>query len=417
MASTSKRPVVYLHVGEPKSGTTFVQQVMWSNRDELARQGVLLPGAHAQDHFRANQDLREVPQAADDPTGSHVGEWNLLVKQALHADRAAVISHELLAAATEEQAARGLASLADAEVHVVVSLRDFESLLPAEWQETVKHRNQQTWETWLARVMKHDVGGKPGQARWFWRVHDTPEVLRRWTQGVPAEHVHVVTMPRPGAPPDLLWKRFASVLGVDPAPFDLSAARANTSLGLAEVEMLRRLNVALGRDGVGTFFYAVNVKERLAHDYLAKRPASLKPLMSEEARAWAHARCAQVVASLRGSGFQIVGDLGELLPRPAAAPASRGGATKAAATGDVPAEDVLDAAIGALATVLHNQYEPPPPAPQESRLVDVGTGRFAPSRKTTKRLRELSNRYPAVARLRVWVWRMTERSRGRRKSR
>ena len=63
--TSNRRPVVFLHVGAPKSGTTFVQQVMWSNRDELARQGVLLPGAHAQDHFRANQDLREAPQAAD----------------------------------------------------------------------------------------------------------------------------------------------------------------------------------------------------------------------------------------------------------------------------------------------------------------------------------------------------------------
>lgn len=412
--TTSNRPVVYLHVGEPKSGTTFVQQVMWSNRDELARQGVLLPGSHAQDHFRANQDLREVPQATDDPTGSHVGEWNLLVKQALHADRAAVISHELLAAATAEQAARGLASLADAEVHVVVSLRDFESLLPAEWQETVKHRNQQPWETWITRVMSRGVGGKPGQARWFWRVHDTPEVLRRWTQGVPPERVHVVTMPRPGSPPDLLWTRFASVLDVDPAPFDLSAARANTSLGLAEVEMLRRLNVALGRDGVGTFFYAVNVKERLAHDYLAKRPAALKPRMSEEARAWARARCELVVTSLRESGFQIVGDVEELLPRAAGTPGRS--ATQEVATEDVPAEDVLDAAIGALATVLHNQYEPPPPAPQEHRRVDVPGGRFTASRAMTKRLRELSNRHPAVARLRVWLWRKTERSRARRKS-
>jgi hypothetical protein len=289
--TSERRPVVYVHIGAPKSGTTFVQQVMWSNRDELARQGVLLPGAHAQDHFRANQDLRDAPQAVDDPSGAYRGEWDLLVRQALHADRAAVISHERLAAATEEQAARGLATLAEAEVHIVLSLRDFESLLPAEWQETVKHRNRLTWEQWLTRVMNRDERRGPGQARWFWRVQDAPEVLRRWTQGVPPERVHIVTMPRPGAPADLLWQRFASVIGVDPQPFDLSAARSNTSLGLAEAEMLRRLNVALGRDGVGSFFYAVNVKERLAHDYLAGRSATARPAMSAEVRTWARERC------------------------------------------------------------------------------------------------------------------------------
>jgi hypothetical protein len=409
---TAKRPIVFLHIGEPKSGTTFVQQVMWGNRDELARQGVLLPGAHAQDHFRANQDLREAPQSDDDPTGGYVGEWDLLVKQALQADRAAVISHELLAAATPEQAARGLATLADAELHIVVSLRDFASLLPAEWQETVKHQNRLTWERWLDRVMNTDPAtSRPGRARWFWRVHDTPAVLRRWTQGVPPERVHVVTMPRPGAPAELLWTRFASVLGIDPEPFDLSAARSNTSLGMAEVEMLRRLNVALGKGGVGGFFYAVHVKEHLAHDFLAGRPATLKPLMDDAAQAWARERCELVVADLRGLGCDIVGDLDELLPRPASG--GREG-KRAAATDDVPAEEVLDAAIGSLARVLRNQFDPPPPAPQESRLVDLGGTRVTASRKTTKRLRTLSNRYPAVAKLRVWAWRVTERSRARR---
>jgi hypothetical protein len=254
---------------------------------------------------------------------------------------------------------------------------------------------------------------RAGKARWFWRVHDTPDVIRRWTQGVPSDRVHVVTMPPPGSPPDLLWTRFASVLGVDPAPFDLSAARANTSLGMAEVEMLRRLNVALGKDGVGTFFYAVNVKERLAHDYLATRSASLRPMLSDEARKWARARCELVIASVREAGYDVVGDLADLLPRSA----TGGRATREAGTDTVPAEEILDAAIGSLATLLRNQNEPPPPTPQESRLVDIGGARVIASPKMTKRLRSLSNRHPAFARLRVWAWRKTERSRARRTSR
>jgi len=404
---------VYLHVGEPKSGTTFVQQVMWGNRDELARQGVLLPGAHAQDHFRANQDLRQAPQPPDDPTGSYAGEWDLLVKQALQTDRAAVISHELLAAAPEEQAARAFETLAGAEIHVVVSLRDFASLLPAEWQETVKHRNRFTWEQWIKRVMTHDATSKPGMARWFWRVHDTPDVLRRWSQGLPPNRVHIVTLPPPDSPPTLLWSRFASVIGVDPEPFDLSAARSNTSLGMAEAEMLRRLNVTLGKDGVGHFFYAVNVKERLAHDYLAGRPAALRPLMTDTVQRWAHERCESVVAVLRDSGYDLVGDFADLLPReePTGTRAVRRVGTK-----QVPTEQILDAAIGSLATVLRNQYDPPPPTPQESRLVDLGPARLTASPRMTRALRKLSTRHPVFGRLRVWAWRITERSRARRRA-
>src|ERR1700754_1132007 len=42
--STHTCPVVYLHIGAPKSGTTFIQNVLWRNKEVLAEQGVVLPG-------------------------------------------------------------------------------------------------------------------------------------------------------------------------------------------------------------------------------------------------------------------------------------------------------------------------------------------------------------------------------------
>ena len=99
-------PRVFLHVGEPKTGTTFLQQVMWRNRSELAAQGVVLPGHHPQDHYRASQDLRGIPKLASDPAGSWTGEWDILARQARQATRVAVISHELFSAADPEQADR-----------------------------------------------------------------------------------------------------------------------------------------------------------------------------------------------------------------------------------------------------------------------------------------------------------------------
>ena len=414
MKGSDGKPVVYLHVGEPKSGTTFVQEVMWGNRDELARQGVLLPGAHAQDHFRANQDLREARQSADDPTGSYRGEWPLLVKQAMQADRAAVISHELLSAATKEQAAKAIESLAGAEVHIVLSLRDFDSLLPAEWQETVKHRNSMTWDQWIGRVMKAPgKGRKPGQARWFWRVHESIDLLGRWTQGIPPERVHIVTMPPPGSPPGLLWERFASVINVDPEPFDLGAARPNASLGLAEVEMLRRLNVALKDSEIGGWYYAVHVKERLAHGYLASRRGRLRPQMTAEQQAWARARCERVVEFLKSSNFQIAGNLDDLMPREV----SESAMANRMEPEDVPLEDVVDAAIGSMAAVLHNRVSPPPPAPQELRLLDRGAARVGASPWLKRWLRDVSTHNRVVRGMRVSAWRISERSRARRKQR
>ncbi len=35
---------IFLHIGAPKSGTTYLQTVLWANRENLRRQGLLMPG-------------------------------------------------------------------------------------------------------------------------------------------------------------------------------------------------------------------------------------------------------------------------------------------------------------------------------------------------------------------------------------
>ena len=133
-------PRIYLHIGEPKTGTTFLQDAMWDNRSWLSSRGVLLPGYGHQDHSRASRDLREAPRTASDPADPWAGEWEVLTRQALRGRQSAVISDELLAVCTARQADRAVRSLFPAEVHVVLTVRDFASLLPAEWQEKVKCR-------------------------------------------------------------------------------------------------------------------------------------------------------------------------------------------------------------------------------------------------------------------------------------
>ena len=66
--------------------------------------------------------------------------------------------------------------------------------------------------------------GRPRTAdagRGFWNAHDTLAILDAWSQHIPPDQVHVITVPRNG-PANLLWMRFASVLGIDPGGADLS---------------------------------------------------------------------------------------------------------------------------------------------------------------------------------------------------
>jgi len=268
------RPVVVLHVGEPKTGTTFLQQIMWANRVVLLKHGVVYPGPRGNAHWRASQDLRDIVQAPGDPVPPFTGEWDRIVDRALKAPRVGVISHELFSMTTPEQAARGLRSLEGAELHVVLTVRDIGSLIPAEWQETVKHRNAGPWRSWLSDVLDKEAPDPDRRKSMFWQAHDSMAVLENWSHGIPPEQVHVITMPRDGGG-TVLWERFATLLGVDPTIVDLSTVRANASLGVPEIEMIRRLNEKL-RPEFPDWSYVWFVKDTLAHGPLEIGTASCR---------------------------------------------------------------------------------------------------------------------------------------------
>lgn len=407
-AAVRKRPKVVLHIGEPKTGSTFLQQVMWHNRGALAAQGVVLPGHHPQDHFRASQDLRGLKKLPSDPAGPWTGEWDILARQSKQAPRAAVISHELFSAADDEQAGQAVSSLQPAEVHLVLTARDMAALLPAEWQESVKHRNVRGWEEWLADVIDRESVSPDRRQFWFWRVHDTLQILQIWSRYVPADRIHVMTTPKPGASPDLLWRRFACLLEVDPDSVDISQARANASLGLTETEFLRRLNSELSAE-VPDWFYMWTVKEGLAHTMLAARPSGQRLVLPPERYAWARQYAENLIAGLASASYDLVGDVAELRP---------GGLTGAAVSpADQPDAQLLGAAIQATAALVLNQYRKEYPAARpevtSGALADRVTARVRSSPRVKRTVRELSSRFSSVRWLRVLAWRVLERPRAR----
>jgi hypothetical protein len=408
-SSTGTGPRVLLHIGEPKTGTTFLQHVMWRNRDELSAQGVVLPGHHPQDHYRASQDLRGIPKLASDPAGSWTGEWEILARQAQQAPRVGVISHELFSAAEPEQAERAVRSLQSAEVHVVITVRDMATLLPAEWQETVKHRNAKGFTEWLEDVIDRESYSADRRQWWFWRVHDTMAILGIWAQYVPPQRIHVITVPPRGSDNALLWQRFASLLEVDPASVDITRARPNASLGLPEIEFLRRLNEVLPEE-VPDWFYMWNVKEGVAHRALAARPREGRLVIPAEREEWAGKQADVLVEALSDSDYDVVGNPDELRPLPVTGPS--------ASPADQPAELVLDAAVHAAAAMVVNQYHrahpaaKPQPSPDRQRgLVARVESTVASSPRLKRTVRELSSRFPVVRRIRIVAWRRLERRR------
>ena len=307
--------VVYLHIGAPKTGTTYLQHRLAVNAKSLAEHGVHFPSRSAMVspglfHFRAALDL--LGQDWGGAPGHAQGSWDALVRRINRRSGTVIVSHEILAPATAEQVARALRDLADSEVHVVYSARDLGRQLPAAWQESIKQGRNWTYRRFLRKVER----GKP----WFYRAFDLPTVLSTWGADLPAERVHVVTVPPAGTRDprgDLLWLRMCEVYGIDPSWAPVDSDRANQSLGVAETQVVRKLNKRIDRATRRESQYDELIRQMLAQGALVgsgSAPVRLPPDRFD----WAEAQTDRWREWITASGVDLVGSLDDLQPvRPA----------------------------------------------------------------------------------------------------
>jgi hypothetical protein len=303
---------MYLHVGVPKTGTTFIQDVLWRRRQALAADGVCYPLQQRTEHFAATMDLRGASwNGRRNP--EWLGTWDRLAHVVLDSGaQRAVLSGELLAAADEAAIQRAVTSFPGWEVHIVVTVRDLARQLVSEWQEQLKHRVSLPLPDFVAATLAAQPADTHRLGRAFWQLHDLPAVLGRWGSAVPSDRVHLVTVPPPGAAGESLWDRFTAVVGIDPAHGTLPQARANTALRVVEAELLRRANAA-GLDRLDPQHYDRVVRVLLAEKVLAGRPGRPLVLPAEFAAA-VHDAAGRQVHALAASGYDVAGDLQELAP-------------------------------------------------------------------------------------------------------
>jgi len=300
--------VVHLHVGAPKTGTTYLQDRLAINRTSLEEHGVSYPIGLRGDMFGAALDLIDMPWGGQ--REGVRGEWDALMGRVRRASGRAVVSHEILAGARPKQVERAMRDLAELEVHVVFSARDLARQIPAEWQETVKHRRVHPFSRFLRQVQESP---RRNPRTWFWRAQSLPDVLTRWSSGLPPERIHLVTVPqtRTGG---ALWTRYCEALQLDPAWAPEDSDRANVSIGIDETIMLRRLNRRLRAAELDSEAYRSIVRELVVHRRLALREDKRKVTLPPEAFDWADEVTDEWIEWVRGSGIHVVGDLEDLRP-------------------------------------------------------------------------------------------------------
>ena len=304
---------VLLHVGTPKTGTSYLQDVLFRNRERLAEHGLCYPTDRFDGHFLAALDLMRLPWGGLETEA--IGAWDRLAAQVRECRGTAIVSHEILATASRSQVGRALESLADdgTEVHLILSVRDLVRQIPAEWQENVKHRSTLSYARFLERIQDPERSTRIGT--WFWGVQEIPDILDRWGRDLPPERVHLVTVPPPGAPSGLLWERFCRTFGLDGIDLDLTAERANPSLGVPETALVRRINRAANRV-LDPPDYRPLVRELLAHETLSRRTSSPRLRLPPAVHPWAVELERSWVAEVERRGYDVVGDVADLLGAP-----------------------------------------------------------------------------------------------------
>lgn len=286
-----------LHVGAPKTGTTYLQELLWSNVSALAGHGVHLP-LDRESQRAASADLREAPWAGD-----FAVPWRSLADAVNATQGTAVVSEELLARTAPERIAAFVAALTPGTtVDVVFGARDAGRQVPAMWQHAIRGRNAVTFSGYVQWLQEDPEAS-------YWLEQDPVLAHDRWGA---AGRFHVLTVPPPGSPADLLWQRFAGILGVPPEVVTPPAAPANESLGIVEAELLRRLNGRLGDRFPLWRPYVTAVRRHLIVPALATAPGAERIRLTAEGASWFASRARETVEALMARDVIVVGDLAEL---------------------------------------------------------------------------------------------------------
>jgi hypothetical protein len=341
---------VFIHIGAPKTGTTYLQLALGQSRSQLKDAGVMYPKGNADAHHSAVWDLREMWEKRENSPGLR-GAWDRTVRGVMDWDGpTALLSSELFVYADGKQAARALSAFDDAEVHVVYTTRDLVRQVPAVWQERLKNQRIMPYEQFVEDVIGP---AKTGMAKGFWAAQDAPAALKRWSRGLPPERVHVVTMPPAGASPDVLWNRFMSVIGLDGTQYKVDVPAVNTSMGAVEAEVLRRLNRRHARE-MGPVTYRKIFRTGLFDVLSDVVPEKVRIVLTPREHQALVERGERIAEALVDAGYDVVGDLSDLVPEPLSPDAPEATARRPA---DVTQHEVIDALLDVVFALLEQRRD------------------------------------------------------------
>lgn len=320
---------VVLHIGQQKSGTTYLQDVLQHCVDELAEAGIRYPlpavrRRSIENHDWTTQGLlgTEYPWVSSRRAERCRSTWERLERQVRRWPDTVLLSAEGLSVIRTPAIRRVVEALGAEDVHVVVTARSLGRSVPSLWQQHVRNGRHTAFGRYVEMLAEQRERPRDevetDRDLHLWRAFAIGRLVRRWGAVVGDDRVRVVTSP--GAPPRLLWARFARAVGAprlaDSLPDDLVNRRTHTGLTGPETEALLAVNAALTELG-----WPDRSANRLRNHIIAEGFAAraergltvaVPPRWRECVARWAE----EDVRELRDTGVAIVGDVDELRYRP-----------------------------------------------------------------------------------------------------
>jgi hypothetical protein len=332
-----------LHIGPHKTGTTAIQGAFDLARGRLAEHGVVYAGA-ARQPMRATLAVTGRPAMLGEAQPD-MAYWDSLVQSIRAAgDQRVVISSEFFADGDEEAARRVVADLGGPRVHVVVTLRPLDRVMPSQWQQFVQNGFCTPYLEYLDRILRQPDQPTPR----FWLRHRHDELVARWAAAAGAQNVTVIVVD--GSDRLALLHTFESLLGLPAGFLVFEDDVVNRSLTLAETEVVRQLNEEFKRREWPGASYARFVRYGAVKQMKARRPLPGEPQITTPA--WALEQVAEISAEMTRNiaalGVRVVGDLSALRCPPPPAREPEAGAGDGLAGSVIPVEAAAQAVLGAI---------------------------------------------------------------------
>ncbi len=315
-----------VHIGQQKSGTTYLQGILARSTSQLGAAGITYPllWSSRGSEFE-NQQLATYGFLAGG--SSRIGskrvrqvrmrEWSELVSAVRAADGTVLLSAEVLAGLTRPQVERFMAEFDAPRAEIVITTRRLDQVLVSLWQQHVRNGRARGLDGFLGRIAdEHDLPADQleidPEPR-IWRELGLAGLARRWASVVGPGAVRVVT--NPGSPPEVLWARFGQAIGepgLEASPEAAVSTPSNTSLTAPEATVLAAINAKLDQSTLDDDA-RTGLRQRIIRDgFLSRpdrgRPIRLGPPFDAMVAAWSE----RDLADLAGSGIAVIGSLEDL---------------------------------------------------------------------------------------------------------